>query len=204
MVNRPKKYVLLATWSIVVGIKRNAEQTALLDLFLAGMTSVMVTIRTCASPHIPTVIIKSISVLLLLHGAALLSCSYSNSLFVDYWQDTGTCQQHVREAAFAVSGKSPQGLTFPSLSLSFFLSSSRCLWGGPSGDNFKLSADKRFPDWDVFFSSPPIQNDMSDATNSLLKRHCLDFLKHENQMIHPSESPTFIQMWLYREKEQLK
>lgn len=157
MVNRPKNYVLLATWSIVVGIKRNAEQTALLDLFLAGMTSVMVTIRTCASPHIPTVIIKSISVLLLLHGAALLSCSYSNSLFVDYWQDTGTCQQHVREAAFAVSGKSPQGLTFPSLSLSFFLSSSRCLWGGPSGDNFKLSADKRFPDWDVFSSSPPFR-----------------------------------------------
>lgn len=61
------------------------------------MSSVMVTISTCVSPYIPTVIIKSISVLL--HGAELRSCIYSNSLFVGYRQDTGACQQHVRETA---------------------------------------------------------------------------------------------------------
>lgn len=57
----------------------------------------MVTTSICTSAYIPTVIIKSISVLL--HGAELRSCNYSNSLFVDYWQDTGTCQQHVRGMA---------------------------------------------------------------------------------------------------------
>lgn len=119
-------------WSIeqIVGIKRNAEQTTPLDLFLAGMSSVMVTISTCASPYIPTVIIKSISVLL--HGAELHSCSYSNSLFVDYWQDTGTCQQHVRETASLSVESHHEGWHFPlyalSLSLSF-LSLSRPLWG---------------------------------------------------------------------------
>lgn len=64
----------------------------LLDLFWAGMSSVMVT-----SPRIPPVIINSISALL--RGAEPRTRSHSNRLFVDYWQDAGTCQQHVRQAA---------------------------------------------------------------------------------------------------------
>ena len=116
-------YVIETAWSIeqIVGIKRNAEQTTLLDLFLAGMSSVMVTISTCAGPHIPTVIIKRISVHL--HGAELRSCSYSNSLFVDYWQDTGTCQQHVRETASLSVESHHEGWHFPLYALppSFFL-----------------------------------------------------------------------------------
>lgn len=65
----------------IVAMERNVEQTAPLDLFLAGMSSVTVTISTCAD-GIPTVVIKSISVRLC--GAEVPSCSYSNSLFVDY------------------------------------------------------------------------------------------------------------------------
>lgn len=62
-------------------MKGNTEETTCLDLFSAGMFSVMVTISTCAF-GIPTAIIKSISVIV--HEAELHSCSYSNSLFVDY------------------------------------------------------------------------------------------------------------------------
>lgn len=159
-------------WSIeqIVGIKRNAEQTTPLDLFLAGMSSVMVTISTCASPYIPTVIIKSISVLL--HGAELHSCSYSNSLFVDYWQDTGTCQQHVRETASLSVESHHEGWHFPLYALSLSLSPffrSRGLSEGLSGDNLKLSVDKRFPDKLGFFCPRPEWRVHDDSMNQTLE-----------------------------------
>lgn len=122
----------MTTWWIeqIIAIK-NAQQTALLDLFLTGMSFAMVTISTCASPRIPTVIIKSISVLL--QGAELRSCNSSNSLFVDYWQDTGTCQQHVRselwETALLSVESHHKGWHFPFCTVSFFLSPSHSLWG---------------------------------------------------------------------------
>lgn len=105
----------------------------------------MVTISTCAS-GIPTVVIKSISVLL--RGAEFHSCSNSNSLFVDYWQHAGTCQQHVRETSPLSVESNHNAWHFPLCALSLFLSCSPSLapseW--PSGDNFKLSVDKGFPD----------------------------------------------------------
>lgn len=83
------------------------------------MSSVIVTISTCASPYIPTVIMKSISVLL--YRVELRSCSYSNSLFVDYWQETGTCQQHLRETASLSVESHHEAWHFPPFSLSFSL-----------------------------------------------------------------------------------
>lgn len=133
-----KSFVLTATWSMeqIVAMQRNVEQTAPLDLFLAGMSSVMVTISTCAD-GIPTVVIKSISVRL--RGAEFPSCSSSNSLFVDYWQHAGTCQQHVGET-------SPLSVESQHNAWCFPLCVSRAASEWPSGDSSELSVDKGFPD----------------------------------------------------------
>lgn len=89
-----------------------------LELFLAGISSVMVTISTCA-PGIPTVIIKRIGVLLHWGWVALLQRlkQFICRLLTARWHLSTTCQR----GGLAVSGKSPQGLTFPSLPSLFFL-----------------------------------------------------------------------------------
>lgn len=145
------------------------------------MSSVMVTRSTCASPSIPTVIIKSISVLL--HGPELRSCSYSKSLFVDYWQDTGTCQQHVRATALLSVESHHEGWHFPlsSLFLSFFprlaLALSDCpetTWSSLLTRDF-LTVLKT--NWD-FFSF--IQNEMSDTFTSPVH----NYTNHNSANVH--------------------
>jgi len=79
----------------------------------------MVTISACSISYMPTVIIERIRVLL--HGAEVHSCSCSNSLFVDYWQNAGACQQHIRElASLSVESHHEGWLTFPPLLPIFF------------------------------------------------------------------------------------
>lgn len=95
------------------------EQMFPLDLFLEGFPSVMVTISTWAGPHIPSAIIKSISVLF--HAAELRSCSFSNSLFVDYWQDTALVNNMSERRVHCQWKITTTCTTFPSVcvSLSF-------------------------------------------------------------------------------------
>ena len=59
-------------------------------LFLSGMCSAATTVSTSADPHIPIVLMKSITALSALE-ISIYHCS--NGLFVDYRKGFGACQQ---------------------------------------------------------------------------------------------------------------
>lgn len=159
-----------------------------LELFLAGMSSVMVTISTCAH-GIPTVIIKSISVPLHWGWVALLQRlkQFICRLLTARWHLSTTCQR----ASLSVESHH-KAWHFPLCPLSsFFLSCSpsRARSEGPSGDKFKLSVDKGFPDWQDEPSCQPLRfrTTRLDTFSSLLYcsvNHSLRVrFKHKKQMI---------------------
>lgn len=78
----------------------------------------MVTKSTCASPYIPTVIIKSINVPLQRDWVVLLQLlkQFICRSLTRHWHLSTACQRN----GIAVSGKSPRGLTFLSIFFSFF------------------------------------------------------------------------------------